>query len=409
MGLLLCLSKSGARRFFDSHRAPAHGQGMKFDRFDSDAFLRDYWQKQPLLIRNPWAAWRNPLEPDELAGLACEEGVESRLIVQQPGGPTLETGPLAEERFAELGAGPWTLLVQAVDHHVPDVAALIEPFRFVPDWRIDDVMVSFATDGGGVGPHFDQYDVFLIQGLGRRRWRVGPRCDGQTPLLSHPDLRLIDDFTATAEWVLEPGDILYVPPCLAHDGVALSDDCMTYSVGFRAPSRAELVEDWCDHQVELLTEEDRYADPDLVAPTNPGEISAAALDRMQAMVLDALADRTAFARWFGTHATQPKYAEIDWQPESPASEAQVGERLAGGMALLRNPASRFAFVREQDSTVQLFVDGAIHSCHGAAAAFAEELCAQRIEPVFAPAGDGATVSLVTVLVNQGSLAFDEAD
>jgi 50S ribosomal protein L16 3-hydroxylase len=208
---------------------------MHLARFDIARFLATAWQKQPLLIRNPWAQWDNPLEPDELAGLACEAGVESRLIVRGPDGLTLEHGPLAEDRFAGLGADPWTLLVQAVDQHAPQVAALIEPFRFVPDWRIDDVMISYATDGAGVGPHYDQYDVFLIQGLGRRRWRVGPRCDAATPRQPHADLALIADFAATDEWVLEPGDILYVPPGFAHDGVALGDDCMTYSIGFRAP------------------------------------------------------------------------------------------------------------------------------------------------------------------------------
>lgn len=382
---------------------------MRFDRLDHAAFLREYWQKRPLLIRNPWQAWSNPLEPEELAGLACEEGIESRLIVQQAGGPVLENGPFPETRFAGLGGAPWTLLVQAVDHHVPEVAALIEPFRFVPDWRIDDVMVSYASDGGGVGPHFDQYDVFLIQGLGRRRWRVGPRCDETTPLVAHPDLRLIADFAATEEWVLEPGDILYVPPGHAHDGVALGDDCMTYSVGFRAPSRAELVEGWCDHQVDALVEDDRYADPDLAAAPHPGEISAAALDRLQAMVLETLADRAAFARWFGGHATEPKYAELDWQPDSPVSEAEVRAALADAVPLLRNPASRFAFVREGRGQVLLFVDGESHPCRGSAAAFAEALCAARSVPFAAGTEDADTVALVASLINRGSLAFEDED
>ena len=145
---------------------------MHLAHFDIDLFLRDYWQKRPLLIRSPWSAWRNPLEPDDRAGLSCEEGIDSRLITRRTDRLAMESGPLPEDRFTELD-GAWTLLVQAVDHHVPDVAAMIQPFRFIPDWRIDDVMVSYATDGGGVGPHFDQYDVFLVQGLGRRRWRVG--------------------------------------------------------------------------------------------------------------------------------------------------------------------------------------------------------------------------------------------
>jgi len=181
---------------------------MQLSHFDPALFLRDYWQKKPLLIRNPWGEWRNPLEPDELAGLACEEGVESRLITLGDDRLAMESGPLPETRFGQLGALPWTLLVQAVDHHVPQVAALIDPFRFVPNWRIDDVMVSYATDGGGVGAHFDQYDVFLVQGLGRRRWQVGALCDSTTPLLPHDDLRLLADFVPEQEWILEPGDIL---------------------------------------------------------------------------------------------------------------------------------------------------------------------------------------------------------
>src|SRR3546814_395245 len=183
---------------------------MQFDHFYIDGFLSDYWQKKPLLIKNPWKSWSNPLEPDELAGLACEDEVESRLITQERDTWNVEHGPLAETRFSRLGKKPWTLLVQAVDTQVPDVASLIEPFRFVPNWRIDDVMVSYAADQGGVGPHFDQYDVFLIQGLGQRRWRIGAHCDQSTELLPHDDLRLLAAFAASAEWILEPGDILYV-------------------------------------------------------------------------------------------------------------------------------------------------------------------------------------------------------
>ena len=139
---------------------------MQFQNFDAARFLRETWQKQPLLIKNPWVSWQNPLGSDELAGLACEEGVESRLISQANAALSAEHGPFPEVRFSKLDRAAWTLLVQAVDQHVPEVAALIEPFRFVPNWRIDDVMVSTASDGGGVGPHFDHYDVFLVQGLG---------------------------------------------------------------------------------------------------------------------------------------------------------------------------------------------------------------------------------------------------
>ncbi len=250
---------------------------MQFENFDSAGFLRDYWQRRPLLIENPWKCWTNPLDGDELAGLACEEAVESRLIEQSRDDWRAECGPFPEDRFRQTGKAPWTLLVQAVDHHVSEVAALIDPFRFVPNWRIDDVMVSYASDGGGVGPHFDHYDVFLIQGLGRRRWQVGAICDAATELLPHDHLRLVASFEPSQEWLLEPGDILYVPPRLAHNGVAVGDDCMTYSIGFRAPSRAELIAGWCDDLIAGLEDDDRYTDPGLAAQTNPGEISAEAI------------------------------------------------------------------------------------------------------------------------------------
>ncbi|MBB3359395.1 50S ribosomal protein L16 3-hydroxylase [Novosphingobium sp. BK486] len=385
---------------------------MHFAHFDIARFLATAWQKQPMLIRNPWGAWHNPLDPDELAGLACEAGVESRLIVRGAGGPVLEHGPLAEDRFASLGADPWTLLVQAVDQQVPQVADLIAPFRFVPDWRIDDVMISYATDGGGVGPHFDQYDVFLIQGLGRRRWRVGARCDAATPRQQHADLALIADFAATGDWVLEPGDILYVPPGFAHDGVALGDDCMTYSIGFRAPSRAELVEGWGAHVADQLEaaadhEADRYADPDLVLQDHPGEITPAALDRLHAMTLEALGDRVAFARWFGQMNTQAKYANTDWRPDTAADPADVAALLAQGVALRRNPAHRLAYIREGAGTL-LFADGLAWPC--ADVALAQALCGGALvllDPGLA--GAPGTAALVTALIDQGTLAFDDGE
>ncbi len=382
---------------------------MKLANFDIETFLRDYWQQKPLLIRNPWAEWQNPLEPDELAGLACEPEVESRLVIGAQGSWAVEHGPLAKERFAKLGQEPSTLLVQAVDHHVPEVAALIAPFRFIPNWRIDDVMVSYATDGGGVGPHFDQYDVFLIQGHGKRRWRVGQHCDADSPLLPHEDLRLLAEFEATDEWLLEPGDILYVPPGIAHDGVAVGDDCMTYSIGFRAPSRSELIADFADDLVADMEDDDRYTDPGLTTQSNPGEISAGALDALHAMITEKLADRDAFARWFGGYNSTPKYPEIDWQPEEPASIEDVREYLADGSALARNPASRFSFIRN-GTELLLFVDGECFECHGETAAFAEILCAEDVIDV-APelAGSEAVETLIVQLINQGSVAFEDGE
>ena len=379
---------------------------MNLRNFDVAAFLKDHWQQKPLLIRAPWDIWTNPVEPDELAGLACEPLVESRIITRRETGWELEHGPVPETRFAKAARDPWTLLVQSVDHHLPEVAALLDPFRFVPDWRIDDVMVSYAVDGGGVGAHFDHYDVFLVQGLGRRRWEVGALCDDDTPLLPHDGLRLLADFQATEEWILEPGDILYVPPGIAHRGTAVGDDCMTYSIGFRAPSRAELIEAWADDMAADLSDCDRFTDPHLVQQDNPGEIGAEALARLQAMIAETLQDRSRFARWFGQYNTAPKNPEIDWRPDHPADADEIAALLAAGAGLIRNPASRFSFIRDGGSDVLLFADGHCFACRDDAAAFAQAICAGNGLQL-APAMSPATIELVTLLVNAGSLAIED--
>ena len=384
---------------------------MSFHDFNFETFIRDHWQKAPLLIRNPWQAWRNPLEPDELAGLACEDGVEARLIMQGRKTWKVEHGPFPESRFGKSGKTPWTLLVQAVDHHVAQVAALIEPFRFVPNWRMDDVMVSYATDSGGVGPHFDQYDVFLIQGLGKRRWQVGAQCDGATELLPHDDLRLLANFEVAEEWILEPGDILYVPPRVAHNGVAVGDDCMTYSIGFRSPSRSELIAHWCDHLLADMQDDDRYEDrysgQDFFRQDNPGEISGAALDGLYAMIREKMLDRDAFARWFGQYTSTPKYPETDWRAEETARPEELRGFLAGSIPLHRNPASRFSFVRRGENSVLLFVDGECFECGRDIAALAERICAADrvlIDPD--RENSDAVMALLAKLLDQGSVAFE---
>ena len=299
------------------------------------------------------------------------------------------------------------MLVQAVDHHVPAVAELLAPFRFVPNWRIDDVMVSLAADEGGVGAHFDQYDVFLIQGLGRRRWQIGPHCDGDSPLLPHEDLKLLADFEAVEEWVLEPGDILYVPPGIAHNGVAVGSDCMTYSVGFRAPSRNDLLGHYVDEVLDSIAEDDLYRDPDLQRQSNPGEISADALANLQRMMLESLSDPQGFARWFGAFNSTPKYPDMDWQPETPVDADDVRAAVADGSLLSRNPASRLVFITLGSDALTLFADGESFECTDETAVLAQSLCAQDslvVAPALAEAP--AAVALLTTLCNMGCIAFE---
>ncbi len=389
-------------------RAPAAARSFAWRAdFDRQDFLARVWQRKPFLIRQAWAAWRNPLAPEELAGLACEPEVEARLVLRDKQRWRLEHGPLRPARFARLPKRNWTLLVQAVDHAVPAVAALLDAFRFLPDWRIDDVMVSYAVDGGSVGPHFDQYDVFLVQGLGQRRWQVGPRCAADTPLLNHAQLRLLPDFAIKHDWLLEAGDILYLPPGYAHHGIGVGDDCMTYSIGFRAPARAELVGDWANAVIENLREDDRYTDADLALSDNPAELDAATLARLQGMVSAALADPAAFALWFGRHATARKYPELKDRPTRAIRAPQLIKRLERGARLKRHPASRYAFLRVKRG-IHLFVDGEVMACQGPVARFAERLCGAAAWRIGADDLRAApSRQLAVVLYNFGALLFDD--
>ncbi len=319
------------------------------------AFLARYWQKRPLLVRGAFPHFRDPLTPDELAGLACTPEVESRLVFARGGTRPFQVvpGPQDPRRLRRLPVSHWTLLVQGVDRHLDAVAALRERFRFVPDWRIDDVMVSFAPRFGTVGPHIDSYDVFLLQGRGRRRWQVQTHPNGA--LRPRLDLRVLSRFTAEKEWVLEPGDMLYLPPGVAHYGVAL-EDCLTYSIGFRAPSHAELVAGALRAVVREASSARTYRDPDLRPPQFPGEIAASALSRMRRIVrreLGALRD-PALDRMVGELLTEPKDGAS--APIRRLAVRDLGSRLKAGGVLVRSPGSRLAFVRRRGAT-DLFADG----------------------------------------------------
>jgi 50S ribosomal protein L16 3-hydroxylase len=249
------------------------------------AFLARHWQKKPLLVRGALPRFRDPLTPGELLGLACEPEVESRLVLLRGGRRPyrLIEGPQRAGRLRRLPAADWTLLVQGVDRLRPAAAALLERFFFFPRWRRDDVMVSFAARGGGVGAHVDNYDVFLIQGMGRRRWRIQER--PEPALVRGLPLRVLRRFRADSEWVLGPGDMLYVPPGVAHEGVAL-EDSLTYSVGFRAPSHRALVAAFAERLLASIPEDRLYADPDLRPATNPRRLERTALARMLRIVRD---------------------------------------------------------------------------------------------------------------------------
>ncbi|WP_404441158.1 JmjC domain-containing protein [Stutzerimonas chloritidismutans] len=368
-------------------------------------FLRDYWQKKPLLIRQAIPSFESPVSPDELAGLSLEEEVESRLVIEQGESPwELRRGPFGEDTYQNLPERDWTLLVQAVDQLVPEVAELVEHFRFLPNWRIDDVMVSFAAPGGGVGPHFDNYDVFLLQAHGQRRWRVGQMCDRDSPMLQHADLRILADFEATDEWVLEPGDMLYLPPKLAHFGTA-ENACMTYSLGFRAPSAAEVLTHFTDFLAQFLPDEERYSDADLVPVEDPHQIQSDALDRLRAMLAEHMGDERLLLTWFGQFMTEPRYPERVQGPE--IEEQDLVAALNDGAILIRNLSARLAW-SEVDIGLLLFASGQSRLLPAHLRELLKLVCSAEAlheENLAAWLDDEDGRNLIWQLVKQGSLEF----
>lgn len=377
---------------------------------DPQRFLAEYWQRKPLLVRRAWPEFVDPLEPGELAGLACEDGVSARLVLEHGHTPwELRSGPFAESEFTALPASHWTLLVSDVEKHLPELVALIEPFRFVPDWRIDDVQISYAASQGSVGPHWDDYDVFLLQGMGRKRWQLDTRPVTSDNFRADTRLRILCEFEPVHDWVLEPGDLLYLPPRVAHYGVAL-DAGLTYSIGFRAPAAADLLAGFVDHLLERLDPGLRYADPGLAPQDNPGEITPATLERVGQLLRIMLGQESAnLQHWFGRQITEPKSG---FEPEPspiPWTLASLATRLRGGEPVRRTPSTRFACCRTR-AGLDLFVDGRILVLEGDTVRLGELLC-RRLRY---PAGElamalehDAGADLLLMLFNDGLLEFAE--
>ncbi|MFO1325046.1 MAG: cupin domain-containing protein [Burkholderiales bacterium] len=295
-----------------------HSRAALLGRRTPREFLTRFWHKQALLVRAAVPGFAGLISRAALFALAGRDDVEARIVVRTGRSYTLEHGPFRRADFRALPARNWTLLVQGVNLYSDAADALLRRFAFVPYARLDDLMISFAAPGGGVGPHFDSYDVFLLQGTGRRRWRYGRQRD--LALREGLPVKILRRFDPTHDDVLCPGDMLYLPPAYAHDGVAV-DACTTYSIGFRAASNTELAQQFLDHLRDRLELPGRYADPDLAPTATPARIGAA----MRRHAVRALAgirwDRAVVARFLGTLLSEPK-ANVSFDaPDAPLSRA----------------------------------------------------------------------------------------
>lgn len=346
-----------------------------------DEFLHDYWQKKPLHIPAALTGFQDPLEPEELAGLACEDEIAARIILDNGNNDwQVRHNPFTENDFTSLPETHWTVLVQDLNKHISELNLLLEAFSFLPAWRIDDVMVSYAAPHGGVGPHTDQYDVFLLQGMGTRRWQINSSkkssAKDDEELITGIDLKILKNFNPEQEFLLQPGDMLYLPPGVQHYGVS-DEPCMTYSIGLRAPSQLELLGDYIDQCTLKQNDapELRYRDPSLTK-NNSGEITADAINNIAGLIKNIPSNDADIKQWFGQFITSTLH-ELDAIPlESEIDSEDFLQHIQQGETLYRNAASRFAYIENTDST-DIYIDSSAVNLSGAKASIAKHICNHR--------------------------------
>jgi 50S ribosomal protein L16 3-hydroxylase len=380
----------------------------------AERFLRNYWQKRPLLLPQAFPDFKPELEADDIAGLACDEMAESRLVTGcfEDRNWTLRYGPFSEADFAALPERDWTLLVQDVEKHYPPLRALISRFGFLPRWRIDDLMVSVAGPGGSVGPHVDQYDVFLLQAAGSRRWDIAETFDPE--VLPDCDLNVLRSFVPEQSWTLVAGDMLYLPPGVAHHGIAAgledrgprsidaSAPCMTWSIGMRAPSAADLLQALGEWLAESQAEGGRYRDPDPGVAARAGQIDRRARDRLRDLARSAIDDEDGFSAFLGAFLSRYRLAHEPAPPARPIGPAQLRDALQRGAVLHHNPWTRLAWIETGDSG-SLFAAGTPYPC---GAELATALCDPDRLPQTPARQFSDRLELICELINRGHLVLE---
>lgn len=322
----------------------------------AEQFLTEYWQKKPLLVRNAMPEIIGLIEPDDVRELASEEHVSARLIRQKNKNPNewhVKSSPLNKSDFQKL-PNLWTLLVQAIDHYSFDISELWKKFPFIPQWRRDDIMVSYAPKGGSVGKHFDFYDVFLVQGHGHRRWQLGQMCDESTEFVPAQPLKLLPEMDVHFDEVLAPGDLLYVPPGLSHYGVA-EDECLTFSFGFRMPNLAEMMDRISDQFAENTLLKNPLLDIPRQQTTTIGEINNTEFSYLKSQLLDYLRQAPEFDSAIMAYMSEVKYPDNIPEPEEIEANDLI-EIVGTGYTLMLEPAMRLLY-REQNGSLEFWANG----------------------------------------------------
>lgn len=327
---------------------------LKINDLSKNEFLNHYWQKKPLLIKQGFTNFQDPIEPEELAGLAMEESIESRIVTNHNDDWQAFQGPF--EDFEKLTEQHATLLVQAVDHWHSEAAQLLEPFRFIPNWRIDDLMISYSTPKGGVGPHLDQYDVFIIQGQGKRHWRVGLPDPTLKQFAQNKKLLQVEQFEAVIDCILEPGDILYIPPGCPHEGYAI-ENALNYSVGFRAPNQQDLFSSLADHIIDTDSGQKRYTDHTLALRESKGEFLDSEANKVKTLMQALLNNDELFKQWLGNTLSQAKH-EMDLAPlEEPITDDQLTQLITNIDEEFERLGGVRAIYQQLEDTLLLSING----------------------------------------------------
>ncbi|MDR3478453.1 MAG: cupin domain-containing protein [Gammaproteobacteria bacterium] len=346
------------------------------------AFLRKHWQKKPLLIRNAIPQFEGLLDKNKLISLSYNEDVQSRLVMSNKKEWQLLNGPFAPRDFKKI-SGNWTLLVQGINYFLPSAARLLKSFNFIPHARLDDLMVSYAPDGGGVGPHFDSYDVFLLQGFGKRLWQISKQEDRS--LVPDAPLRILKKFVPEEEWLLEAGDMLYLPPNYAHNGIAVGES-MTYSIGFRALSHQEIVREFLHYLEDHYDLDGIYTDPDLMLTKHPAEISPLMIKKVASVLKKIRFNEKEMSDFLGKYLSEPKQNLYFDAPHAPLTKSQFLQQ-AKKKGICLDLKSQMLFTK-----ATLYINGEATKFHPESKALLKQLANQR--EVILNTSDAATRDLL---------------